>query len=171
MNEQTYKFRSSIHSSLKKQTLLRGSFIAALGALLIACGGIFLTVQQLGRWGIIIYGLGIALIALGLIPYRRMCRLEECPDQLVVSEDGLWSYYRRNKLIFTLPQKNIKKIDYIDNKSWYGISIACCTVKKLKMKIYDFKTAKKFFCKKKSAQIFLPYLSRNTYNALNELII
>lgn len=120
--EDARKFYSSIKPEMKRSMLLRGSVIAGIGALIIVVTGTLLPLEQMEFWGwpIIIFSLG--LITLGLLPYRRLCALEDNPNVLVMTEDGIVYYHRQRKRL-TLPKDAIDKLEYLHDQNLYGIGI------------------------------------------------
>lgn len=123
--------------------LFLGSILAILGALLLLYSGIALPVETLKKWGVLLFLISLGLIAAGLIPYRRLQRLELNPDQLVILEKGL-IYKRAGVQEWQLPFDSIQSIDYVDNPWRYGILLHV----------------------ENSWDIFLPYFTRRSYEEL-----
>lgn len=65
---------------------------------------------------------GLGLIALGLIPYRRLQRLEVRPNELVISEHGL-IYYKGGDLQWKLPYSSIQRLSFQETAWRYGIAL------------------------------------------------
>lgn len=86
MIDHVVKIRSSVCSQLMKSTLLKGTFLAGIGILIIVLAGIFLPLQDMTIFGLPLYALGCGLIAFGLIPYRRLTALEKSPNELWYQE-------------------------------------------------------------------------------------
>lgn len=137
-----------IKPSLKKRILMRGTVLAATGLIPIFYGSLFLGEKTLSTWGLPIFFLGLGLITLGMLPYRRLTRLEKHPDKLVVMADDTIHYYRRGKNPFTIPFSSIETISYMENGNNYGVRIH--------LKKEWMETEKKTF----KRQIFFPYFSR-----------
>jgi hypothetical protein len=161
------KFRTSIHTPLKKKTLFRGSFLAGIGIFFLIYGGVFLDVSQLNSWGWIIYAVGIGLIAYGLIPYRKLCALENSPNELVI-EDNTLSYFSKKKPVFSLACSDINEFNYIDSQTPYGIAILLNQPMENKIIIYNQKAANTVFSG--VPILFLPYFSKRTCERLNQII-
>lgn len=143
-----YTFFSSVHPKLLKKVLYQGTLIAGIGVLMLVSASIFSTPQFLSKWGIYIFIIAAFLMALGLIPYRHLQRLEENPNKITLSENGLLHYYKGKSLSFSIPLKDIQSISWMENPYLYGI--------KLHIKHDKFK--------------FLPFFSKRSYNELNEAL-
>lgn len=152
-------FRSTIHPSLKKTILMRGTWLSAIGLLPMLLGSIFLNEHTLSRWGLPIFFLGLGLITLGMIPYRRLTCLEKHPDELVLMADDTLHYYRRGQHPFTIPFTSIETIAYVENAKIYGARV---NLKKRGL------NAKQPPLKR---QIFFPYFSKNTVEHMTDIII
>lgn len=141
------RFFSSIAPELKRRTLLKGTVFAALGALLLLWGGAGLDLPTLSKWGWLIFLVAIGLIALGLIPYRRLNRLENNPYELRVDNQAITLLHQGNKL-FAYPIDAISRVGYYKRDDLYGIKI--WLKEGLEKKHYG-------------ADIFLPYFSERSY--------
>lgn len=123
--------------------LFLGSILAILGAALLLYSGIALPVETLKKWGALLFLISLGLIAAGLIPYRRLQKLELNPDQLVILEKGL-IYKRAGVQEWQLPFDSIQSIDYVDNPWRYGILLHI----------------------ENRWDIFLPYFTKRSYEEL-----
>lgn len=103
-------FKTYLNRTVKKKVLLRGSLIGGLGALFIVLSGIFIPKQSLSFWGIPLFIFGFGLITLGLLPYRRLSKMELQPYELRLYENQL-QYVLKNVLL-TLPLVSIDRIEY-----------------------------------------------------------
>lgn len=121
MNNST-TLRTSISPSLLKWRLYLGSFLAGSGAFLLLISAIYLSPTALEKWGFLILIFGLGLIALGLIPYRKLQRLEVKPNELLVSEHGL-AYYKGGSLQWKLPYSSIHSIQFLESAWSYGIGL------------------------------------------------
>lgn len=124
-----------------RRTLWRGTLLAAAGALPILFSGVFLKQDALADWGWLIFLAGMALIALGLIPYRRLCKLEMNPNQLIIKDENFIDYYVKNKLVMSIPIDSIANIDYIEKNQLYGIDITLKSNKKMFLPYFTQRTA------------------------------
>lgn len=116
------KIRSSVKPALKKQVLLRGTFTAVSGALLILLSGVLLPAPDMSVWGVPILAAGLLMIAAGLLPYRRLCHLEMTPNEITLTDTAL-TYSSKGERIFSVPLVSIEKITHVDNDRVYGIAI------------------------------------------------
>ncbi len=144
MNDDAIVLRSTIRPELMRRTLFRGSLIAGIGIIFLVLAGIFLPVGLLSLWGIPIYLFSLGLVTWGLLPYRKLTRLEKKPEKICISNDGLLTY--QNMII---PLLSIKSCEYIDDENRYGIKI---TLKG------DLKGQ------------FFPYFSERSFNTIRDLI-
>lgn len=165
---ESFKFRSSIHSALKRYSLLKGSLIAAIGIIPLILAGTLIPAAQLAPWGMILFLFGIGMVALGLIPYRKLCRLELCPDELIIDADNSLTYLKQRKLLVTIPSENIDKISYIDDPYHYGIALTFNSPTTKKIAIHDVRMGRKHLRKGQNEDLFLPYFSKRTYKELKE---
>ncbi|MFZ0565073.1 MAG: hypothetical protein WAM28_02660 [Chlamydiales bacterium] len=120
--KETYTIRSSISPQLIGRTLKKGGFIAAAGAFLIILGGTFLPINQLKIWGIPIFLVGMVLIAIGFLPFKKLYRVQCKPHEL--SYDGeSFIFLERGKPLFKIPEASIQKIAYLEKNNLYGLAI------------------------------------------------
>lgn len=115
--------RSSIKQELISNALIKGTILASLGIIPMLYGALFLNKETLGTWGIGLYLSGMALIAIGLIPYRNLSRAQKNPNEIIISEDESITYKSKGKLAFTLPIKEIHSIRYLEREHLYGIEL------------------------------------------------
>lgn len=161
---QEIKFRSSIKSELLRRSLLRGTGLAILGALLLLAGA-FLPARILGNWGALIFLLSMGLIAWGLIPYRRLKQLETIPHEIILDDHTLLFCWKR-EAVFQVPFSNIDKTAFISSGDVYGIGIwlsstSICTYNNFDLVHFQERSRKKFGC-----DLFLPYFSERTFESL-----
>lgn len=170
MGSDSIKLFSSIKPALMRAYLVRGTFIAMLGLLLLVYGGTFLDVHSLTIWGIPILFVGSGLIAYGLIPYRRLCRFEKNPSELIVDESGFVQFIEGGKLVYSIPLENIEHLDYYEKGNNYGI---CVTLKdKAEQKVIVHQSrfnASQYqrHCRKiYDCDLFIPYFGRRAFTRL-----
>lgn len=173
MEQSRITFRSSIHRALKKSVLLRGTIWASIGVLLWVLAGVFLPLSVLTIWGAPILLLGGALIVVGLLPYRRLSRQENKPNELILTElDELYIFFERTGM-FKVELKNIETMAYLDDDTRYGIGLWIKYPKKshitllnphIKIDEYLKNCQKDYQC-----DIFLPYFSKRTYQEIEEI--
>jgi hypothetical protein len=112
---------TSIQSDFKRRILLRASVLGGIGALLLVGGGAFIPPAQLALWGVPLVLLAIILIAGGMVPYRRLCKLELSPDRLEVTDVLL--LFRKERLALTIPFEAIESLSFVQTSSYYGVRI------------------------------------------------
>ncbi len=134
---------STISSACKRKALFRGSAFAGVGFLLLGTTGVYGTVSLLQSWGVWIFGLSIGAIALGLLPYRRLCQLETCPHRITI-EPEIWTVVIPKKTVRFSP-KAIQAVRYVEAKRLYGITLT-------------FHSGQ--------SDLFLPFFSREAYEQL-----
>ncbi len=115
--------RTSIRPGLKRFLLIRGTLLALIGVALLIYSGVFISVETLTNWGAAIVLVSFLLMAWGLVPYKRITKMEENPNKLVITEDEHLHYHRHGKDILTFPLKAIKDVKFIGEKSLYGIAL------------------------------------------------
>lgn len=165
---QSEKYRSSIHTPLLQKALMRGSFLAGIGALALLAGT-FLPPENLKIWGPFLFLFSLGLIGWGLIPYRRLKRLETEPHEILITKDRLLFCWRK-KPAFSIPLKRIKKAVFISSGDVYGIGISLedaslSYVQALDEK-FDITHFQQHSIKKYGCDLFLPYFSQRTFEAL-----
>lgn len=149
MIEKAIKIRSSIKTSLKRYTLLRGSLLAVAGASILLFAGSWLPVDVLKIWGLPLLICGGGLITLGLLPYRKLSRLETKPNEIIVS-DSCVHFVQNGKPMSAIPQKDIQRLSYLEQGRHYGI---CLLLKK-----------------PSGVSLFFPYFSESAFEELKDLI-
>lgn len=162
MQEQL-KLRSSIKPALMRKALLRGFAWAFVGAVILIFSGAKLSVEELSRWGLPIFALGIACITFGLLPYRRLARLELKPNELIVGAKDL-EWWEKGKKLMTIPLEAIEGIAFVDEDSQYGISLEIRQHPARKLIIWDPKL------KMPPLPLLLPYFSKRSSEELAESI-
>ncbi len=113
-------FRSSIKPELLRSKLYYGTSLAFIGMLLWLYAGIFMPVEALKIWGLPLAIIGITLITIGLLPYRKLKRLVDQPNQVIITTSSL-TYLERQKVRKEILISDIKAISFFDEGSHYGI--------------------------------------------------
>jgi hypothetical protein len=118
-NQESIVLRSSVLPGLMKQTLLKGTLKGGIGVALLVFGAIFLPSQEMKNWGIVFFIIAFTLLTWGLLPYKRLKRLEENPNSLIL-EDDFWIHFAvKGSKVFSVPVNSIERIDYFP----YGLSL------------------------------------------------
>lgn len=160
--------RSCITTELKKQTLKKGaSFTLSGGGLLLAIA--FLPFSMLKSLGVIAFFFACFLIALGLVPYRRLLLLELNPFELSIQSNRI-VFYQKNRPLFALEREHIINLDY-QEMPLYGIIAKLDKPLKGKIKVLTKKT--KFFAHLGRWQknypegiLFFPYFTKHSFDEL-----
>lgn len=131
------RIRSSIKPAMLRQVLFKGTLWALAGlGFLFVCSLFFLE-----QFGFAIFAFGFFLIVLGLLPYKKLKYLELNPHEILVLEEGL--IYSQGKRRMNIPWNAIEKMDFRDTQNSYGITLHL-----------------------KDGNLFLPYFSRSSFEAL-----
>lgn len=138
------KLYSTVLSRVKKRLLFRGLTLALCGALLLSTMGVWAPLSVLEVWGLPTFCLGIFLIGWGLIPYRKLTRLETHPHQLIIDETSLTFLASRGG-VRTYHLSEIKQMNYWESKTRYGLQLEL-----------------------ESGRVFLPHFLRNS--SLDEIV-
>lgn len=136
---------SVVKGEVKRRLLLRGLLFSSVGGLLLLGMGTFAREEILTVWGLPSFALGIFLIALGMIPYRRMTKLETHPHQILFDREAL-TFISNKGNNATIPYRDITKIRYFEGKTRYGL----------------------WLDRKEASPIFLPFFLEDP--SLNEIV-
>lgn len=173
-NEETLILRSSVSRKLKRLALFQGFFLALIGAAAIVYGGAFLSLEQLKAWGFPIFILGFAMIAAGLLPYRKLCKLEMQPEKLAVIGERSIEYHARGKRILSLSLNAVLEIKFYEKGRVYGIGIDLKQPVTEKICIhwrnFNIKAFLKLSKRGCGSDLFFPYFSRRSASELKEWI-
>lgn len=155
-----------------RHTVMRGTLLAGLGALILLYGSLFMSVDTLSKWGFPMLCLATFFMSIGLLPYRRLKRLEHTPDELIAIDDLQLKFFSRGKLFLTIPMTCVKKIGYIQKGvSKYGIAI-WLKPSQDKIKIHNSQFGYKYFHWKAQRQygcdLFFSYFSQYSCEELLE---
>lgn len=160
--------RSVVTPGLKKQILGRGTLIAGLGMLILLFAGGFLPLQELKLWGFPLFLLGGGLIVAGLLPYKRLSRLEMNPYELCVGTNNTIDLLIARKKLMTIPVSNIKDVVFIENEAVYGLGIRLNQTDGTKMRVHDPKYRPKSISGQ--SDLFLPYFSKRGVAEVQEFL-
>lgn len=165
--KEVFTIRTSISPGLMRKTLFKGFFTGMLGIISLLYAGVFLPVDVLRVWGLPIFLFGIGLIIIGLLPYRRIARIESKPSTLTVDNLEALEFSSGGKLKFSLPLEIVSKIAYLASPKNYGLGIWLKDHALEKVIFFEpsFKVRTDY-----GADIFLPYFSQRSTNELNDWI-
>lgn len=157
--------KSAVSTRVKKDALFKGTLLAGIGMMILIGGSVFLTREHLSVYGFLIFGLGIGLVTWGMIPYRRLVRLENSPDEIHVNEDHTWIYYIKGKKTLEIPEETIESVNYLSKNSEYGLCLKLRKEPTKKVKVHSplwqSSHSGKFGC-----DIFLPYFTERSCTML-----
>lgn len=166
--ENHLKFFTSISNKILKKTLFRGVFLSFLGMALLLAAAIVFPPAELKTSGFFLFLVSMALLAIELIPYRRLQKEQENPDFLLLEEETL-SFYKNGKLLILIPLASIKKLSYCSNESLYGLCFSLDPEKE-KAKVMSKRLDPLYLSKKKEGiDLFLPYFSEQTFESIKDL--
>jgi hypothetical protein len=165
MDTQTLILRTTISSALKRHLLFRGTFYSSIGALIILASGMYMPSILLSERGFFIFLGSLAMILIGLRPYRQLSRLEQHPEEVHLLEDSL-VYFSKGNPLFSIPYNDIQKIHYFDDKSTYGITLYFKKNIRRKWPLIDFFKRLVNFSTvqlQPSNKLFLPYFNKKAF--------
>ena len=136
---------TTIDTKYKIALLKRGTFMAAIGLGAMIFASIEIGPTLLSKSGIFIFLFGVFMIGYGLLPYRKMMRLELSPHHLFVDEEVI--EYVHDKKIEQIATKEIASIEYYQNTTGYGIKIK----------------------KQDGSTIVMPFFSKRTFDRLQDV--
>lgn len=114
--------RSAIQTGLLNRALKKGSWLAGSGALLIILCGTFLPLSIISILGIPIFITGITLIGIGLLPYKKLCRLQLKPHEIHINATELL-FLQMGKPLFKVAIRSIEKLAFLRKENIYGIGL------------------------------------------------
>lgn len=115
--------KTSISPPFMRHTLFLGMIFASIGILGLILASIYIDLADMQRWGWIVFLICLGLITIGMLPYRRLVRLQMNPNELHMVDPSNLQYYSKGQSLLTLPLNSIAKVDYIDRKTIYGIAV------------------------------------------------
>lgn len=168
------KFYSTIKPSLYRSVLFRGSCIGGAGALLLLLSGTFFPLSFLEVGGIPLAFVSFSLIAIGLLPIRRLMRLSSQPDLLICQSSALF-YHKKGKLVLQLPFSLITSLHFHQDGEQYGIGIKLSKIAKNHLQtLHPHVNLTSFFERSQAAfpafDLFLPFFSEQISTDLLELL-
>lgn len=174
MEPATLKLRTSIKNSLKRYVLFRGTIVAAAGMIILVISAATISPSVLRYWGLPILFLAGLLITIGLLPYRRLCRLELKPDEIIAVGGTKIHFVTNGKHILTIPKDSIARLEYYEGHHRYGIGIWLHHPPPEKIIIHDRQFNIIAFEKKSRREwgcdLFLAYFSKNAFESLKDFL-
>jgi hypothetical protein len=162
--------RTSVASKLKKRKLYSGTLLAFFGVSILVGLGAMTPPDLLAEWGWLIYLVSLGMIAIGLIPYRHLCRLETSPYELhAVGLESL-EYFQNKQKILTVPKSAILNYAYLESEDGKDNGIAFWLTKESQIKVhhatFDAAAFRRNSRETQQADLFFPYFSRRAYEDL-----
>ena len=118
------KIRTSLSNRLIQRSLFTGFSLAFLGGLGIFAGGILMPLPLLQKWGWLLFLFSLGLITAGLLPYRKLTRLQNKPNEIRVMEQGDLEFWVRGQCKLLLSFGDIERLEYCEkNKDVFGIAV------------------------------------------------
>lgn len=162
--------RSCITKELKRETLKKGAGFTLSGGALILCIA-FLPLPLLKLIGLPLFALACLLIAIGLVPYRRLLLLELNPFELAIHNNKL-IFYQKNIPLFALENEHVADLLYQEGHL-YGILAQLNKPLRGKIKVLTKRT--RFFAymgrwQRQYAEgvLFFPYFSKHSFEELRK---
>lgn len=118
-----HTWRTTVKPTILLRRLGFGTLSAAAGILLLIGADLYFTPLEMGNRGLIIFFIAIALVAIGLTPYRRLQRQKLQPDTLRLDCKGFLHYQKGGELKWSLSLANLHKIHFRSNFFQYGIEL------------------------------------------------
>lgn len=162
---------TGVKATLMRRVLFRGILWGSIGILGLILSAILLSHTEMALWGPFLFCAGMTAIVIGLLPYRRLTRLESHPDKLSVDSSSYLTYFSKGKKVFTIPSQVIKEILYIDRDSHYGIGIRLNPQSKEKICVhrrhFDMKTFQEKSQRDNACDLFFPYFTQRSFQQLS----
>jgi hypothetical protein len=119
------EIRTHITPGLLRFALFRGTLMGGIGAAILLFSGIFLPPALLQGWGFFLFMLSIGLIAWGLIPYRRLKRLETNPNRLILDSEGAIHFLAKGKVLQSIPREAVKSLRWVEKRptGWFSTGL------------------------------------------------
>lgn len=170
MRSQILTLRTTLYPFLVRQTLFKGFCISLIGMTLLVYSGTFIPSHLLKFMGLPVFIMGIGCLAWGLLPYRRLSRLELQPDKLEALEAKSIDFFSKGEKVLSLPFNAIQSFDYFQKEGIYGLVILLKTPShKLRIPSSIFlKEADKRLLNTLQADFFFPYFSQHSVRELKD---
>lgn len=170
MPTDSIKLFSTIKPTLLRAALIRGTFFASLGVLALIVATTYMSVEYMMTWGILLLLIGGGLMVYGLIPYRKLNRMENEPSELMLIDDEYLQLITFGKQQYTIPLSMIKKSSYIEKGNEYGIGLWFTQDPKNKAIVHnrrlDIDSMIKKSQQKYECDLFIPYFGRRAFTRL-----
>lgn len=152
---------------------MRGSILGFAGISLWLFGGIFLPMNVLSFYGWPIFILGGLLIIVGLLPYRKLLRLENKPHEVIVTDTEELFFALQGIPTLKIALENIEEMAYLDDDKRYGIGLWIKNPKNknisLEFSALDLNRYLSECQKDYDCDVFFPYFSKRSFQELEEI--
>ncbi|CRX38733.1 hypothetical protein [Estrella lausannensis] len=163
------KIYSSISPEYYRKKMFRGTAIALCGVLGIVYFGSFVKPENLHYIGLPVLFLGGLLIAVGLIPLRRLTKLDQNPDEVALTAK-YFHYLQGGNPILTIPVRDIESIRFEETSARYGIAVTLKQKSGAEVIVHAARFNLQRFMersrKRAKADLFFPYFARRSFSRL-----
>ena len=152
--------RTSLTPDYLKKILVRGFCLSIIGSMLLIGASIFLPEPLLNKWGWLLYFSALILITIGLLPYRKLSKLQNKPNEIRLI-DRTFQFWTKGKCLLSTSVSDINSLSYRD-ENLPGIEISF-------KKNYPFPQNLKSFQVvqgKETQQLVFLYFSKRSFNEL-----
>lgn len=163
-----FTLRTTLTPTFLHQTLLKGFGVALIGILGLLYGSIYADLSTLQTWGFTLFIVSLGLIATGLLPYRRLSRLQMNPNKLCLAEPHHLEFYAKGRLLLVIPMESIARLEYLSNPAPYGIALWLKPTHSSVVKGFpeDVKNLKEQGKQRAGADLFFPYFNQRSFEEL-----
>lgn len=157
---------TSITLSLKRYVLFRGIALAALGCVLLLLGGIYIPADKMGSWGFALFISAGLLVTAGMLPYRKLSKLEMNPSLLKITSHQNLEYYIKGRKSLIIPLSSIRKTGFFETHRYYGICLWLTAPIPQKNAAFDIVKYQALSRKGYKCDLYLPYFTKRSYDEL-----
>lgn len=151
MNQQAEVWRAAPLAAAMRRAALYGGAYAVVGMSFLIYAAVFIPVAQLSSYGWAIFSVSTALMLWGLLPYSRLKQQQLHPNELQMHGDGILLFCCRGEVVHILDSRKISSLTFFHSWRSYGIEVE-----------YEAPDGAS------KAKVFLPFLSRRSYEELVE---
>ncbi len=135
--------------------------------MLIMLGGTLLPLALLKIWGAPLFCVGMTCISIGLLPYRKLTRLQLKPHAIHSSGHEL-IFLKSGKPLFKVLLGSLEKIEYLEKEETYGLGLWLKRPVEAKVKVLQPRFNFSRFTQRsmeefEGCDLFLPYFSKHAY--------
>lgn len=114
--------------------------------------------------------MGLFFIAIGLLPYRKLSKLQLKPHEIHFDNDTL-IFLKEGKPLFKIASLSIEKMSYLEREHLYGVGIWLKKPMEQKIKVLQSKFNFAAFMRDSmqrfgGCDLFLPFFSKHTFEEL-----